>query len=129
MIFSKTLLNNTVMVLSFKTDRLWHTVQTLMRSVSALYAIPYASFENISLWEDLFFYFTVLSSLIRVFTVCYSICIFMMKYPKVWHLCLNFKEYRLQQSFLASENLGALLFSPSTNVIYSVFHCEFSPFH
>ena len=31
------------------------------------------------------------SSLIRVFTVYYSICIFLTKYPKVWPLCLNFK--------------------------------------
>ena len=30
------------------------------------------------------------SSLIRVFTVCYTICIFLMKYPKVWPTCLNF---------------------------------------
>ena len=31
------------------------------------------------------------SSLIRVFTVCYSICIFLTKYAKVWPLCLNFR--------------------------------------
>ena len=33
----------------------------------------------------------VRSSLIRVFTVCYSICIFLTKYPKVWPLCLRFR--------------------------------------
>ena len=32
------------------------------------------------------------SSLIRVFTVCYSICIILTKYPKVWPLCLNFSK-------------------------------------
>ena len=31
------------------------------------------------------------SSLIRVFTVCYSIGIFLTKYPKVLPLCLNFR--------------------------------------
>ena len=31
------------------------------------------------------------NSLIRVFTICFSICIFLVKYPKVWHLCLNFR--------------------------------------
>ena len=31
------------------------------------------------------------SSLIRVFTVCYSICIFLSKFPKVWPLCFNFR--------------------------------------
>ena len=30
-------------------------------------------------------------SLSRVFTVCYSICIFLTEYSKVWPLCLNFK--------------------------------------
>ena len=29
--------------------------------------------------------------LIRVFTVCYSICFFSKKYPNVWPLFLNFK--------------------------------------
>ena len=28
---------------------------------------------------------------ISVFTVCYSIHIFLMKYPRVWPLCLNFR--------------------------------------
>ena len=31
------------------------------------------------------------SSLIRFFTVCYSLCTFFMKYPKAWLLCLNFR--------------------------------------
>ena len=31
------------------------------------------------------------SSVIRVFTVCYSICIILIKYPKLCPLCLNFR--------------------------------------
>ena len=49
------------MILIFRTDRSGQTVQTQR------------------------------SSLIRVFTVCYSICIFLAEYPKVWPLCLNFR--------------------------------------
>ena len=49
----------TVMIQSFRTDRYGQTVQILIRL----------------LLEE---------QLIRVFTVCYSICIILMKYPKVW---------------------------------------------
>ena len=33
------------------------------------------------------------SSLISVSTVCFSICIFLTKYPKVWPLFLNFRFF------------------------------------
>ena len=33
-----------------------------------------------------------ISCLIKVFTVCYSICIFLKKYAMVWPLCLNFRR-------------------------------------
>ena len=49
------------------------------------------------------------SSLIRVYTVCNSICIFLTKNPKIWLLYLNLGI--LQQSFVASENLGTLRYS------------------
>ena len=55
--------NITVMILIFRTDRIGQTVQNQTR----------------------------LSSLIRVFTVCYSICVFLTKYATVWPFCLNFR--------------------------------------
>ena len=30
--------------------------------------------------------------MITVFTVCYFICIFLTKYPKVWSVCFNFRQ-------------------------------------
>ena len=55
------LLDIPVMILSFRTCRSWQTVQTQTRTGSS------------------------------PFTVCYSICIFLTKYPKVWSLCLNLR--------------------------------------
>ena len=52
----------TLMILSFRTDRSGQTVQTQIRLL-----------------------------LERVFTVCYSICIFLSKYPMICLLCLNFR--------------------------------------
>ena len=51
-----------IMILSFQTDRSLQTVQIQIRL------------------------------LLEVFTVCYSICTVLMKCPKVWPLCLNFKK-------------------------------------
>ena len=56
-----------IMTLSFRTDRFGQTVQTQTRLLLSR------------------------SSLIRVFTVCYSIGMFLTKYPKVWAFCLNFR--------------------------------------
>ena len=56
-----------VMILDNRTDRSGQTVQTQIRLL-------------------------LRSSLIRVFTVCYSICIFLTKYLQVWPLCLNFRR-------------------------------------
>ena len=41
------------------------------------------------------------SSLIRVFTACYSTCISLMKFPiKIWPLCLNFRLIRAKFSVI-----------------------------
>ena len=55
------------MTLNFRTDRSGQTVQTQIRLL-------------------------LRSSLIRAFTVCYSLCTILTKYPKVWPLCLNFRQ-------------------------------------
>ena len=71
----------TIMTLSFRTDGPGQTVQTQIRLLQEEY-------------------------LISVFTVCYSNDDILTKYPKVWAFCLILG--RLQQSFLASKNLGTL---------------------
>ena len=53
----------TVMIQNFRTDRSRQTVQTQIRS-----------------------------SLIRIFTVCYSICIFLKKHNKLWSVFSNFRQ-------------------------------------
>ena len=66
-----------VIVLSFQTDRSGQTVQTQR------------------------------SSLIRVFTICFSICTFRTNFTFERHLYLNFCVF-IKQTFWVSENLGIL---------------------
>ena len=73
-----------VIILSFWTDRSGQTVQTQIRQL-----LEEQSDQSL---------------------LClHSICIFLMKYSMVWYLFLILG--RLQQSFLASENLGILRYS------------------
>ena len=60
---------STVMVIIFRTDRSGQTVQTQIRL----------------LLEDT-------SDHHQGIHICYSICLVLMKYPKVWHYCLNFRK-------------------------------------
>ena len=75
---------DTVMILSFWTDRSWQTMQPEQ------------------------------SSLLRVYTVCNSVCIFWMHYSMVKPLCLNFMV--ITANIWVSEYLGILqyvLFQPA----------------
>ena len=71
----------TVLTLSFQTDRYGQTVQTQIR--------------------------LFLEQSIRVFTVCYSFCSFMTKYPEVWPHFFNFSK--ITAKFFESEKLGTLI--------------------
>ena len=72
-----------VMILNFRTDRCGHTVQTQIRL----------------LWPKSY-------CLIRVFTVCYSICIFSRYHAMVEPLSLNFRLFTVK--LMGVRNLGTL---------------------
>ena len=93
---------DTIMILSFRTDRSWQTVQTQIRQLlqeqsdQGLHCLP--SWQTVqtqirqllqeqSDQSDS----SYRSSLIRVYTVCHSICTFWKHYPMVKPRCSNFR--------------------------------------
>ena len=77
---------DTVMFLSFRTDRSGQTVQTQIR-------------------------------LLRVYTVCNSLCIFWMHYSKGKQSCSTFRV--ITANFQVSEILGFLQYAPTENLMKS----------